>query len=192
MSENNPMVTISDKLSTISDRERVLLVFTAIVVIGVVFWFVFRSVSASLEVKEKSIKDYREALAYITENQATYEMNRKHKEEIRTKLLSADTKIVSKLSSMASNLGFDVTVTPKDAHKMQDDSGAEEQEIEVTFKGVDYKKFVEYIVQIQQLDMPIYMRHLNINRTSNNTSADTKLTVSITLMSYRLKEPNAT
>ncbi len=56
MSENNPMVTISDKLSTISDRERVLLVFTAIVVIGVVFWFVFRSVSTSLEVKENSIK----------------------------------------------------------------------------------------------------------------------------------------
>ena len=192
MSENNPMVTMNDKLNALSDRERVLLVFTAIVVIGVICWFVFHSVSASLEVKEKSIRDYREALTYITENQATYEMNRKQKEEIRNKLLSADTKIVSKLSSMASSLGFDVTVTPKDAHKMQDDSGAEEQEIEVTFKGVDYKKFVEYIVQIQQQDMPIYMRHLNINRTSNNTSADTKLTVTITLMSYRLKEPNAT
>lgn len=192
MSENNLMVAVNDKLSALSDRERFLLVFTAIVVVGVIIWFVVHSVNASLEVKEKAIRDYRTALTYISENQATYEINRKQKEEVRQKLLSADSKIASKLTSMASSLGFDVTVTPKDAHKIQDDSGAEEQEIEVTFKGVEYRKFVEYIVQIQQQGLPIYMRHLNVNRTSNNSTADTKVTVSITLMSYRLKEPNAT
>ena len=179
-------------MSALSDRERFLLVFTAIVVVGVIIWFVVHSVNASLEVKEKAIRDYRTALTYISENQATYDINRKQKEEVRQKLLSADSKIASKLTSMASSLGFDVTVTPKDAHKIQDDSGAEEQEIEVTFKGVEYRKFVEYIVQIQQQGLPIYMRHLNVNRTSNNSTADTKVTVSITLMSYRLKEPNAT
>ena len=110
---------------------------------------------------------------------------------MRQKLIDADTKIVSKLTNMASNLGFDVTVTPKDPKKISDDSGVEEQEIEVTLKNVDYSKFLEYIIQIHQLETPIYMRHLNMNRTSNNSTSDTKMTVSITLMSYRLKEPNA-
>ena len=111
---------------------------------------------------------------------------------MREKLINADSKIVGKLSTMASKLGFDVTVTPKDAHSTSDDSGAEEQEIEVSFKNVEYDKFLEYIIQIHKLDTPIYMRHLSITRTSNNTTSDTKMSVSITLMSYRLKEQNAT
>lgn len=192
MSDHQLMTKITEKWGSVSVLDRSLLVFTVLVVIGVILWFIVRSVNLSIETKEKSIEEYRAILNYITENQTSYELHRKEKDEMRQKLLAADAKIVSKLSSMASNLGFDVTVSPKDPHKTSDDSGAEEQEIEVTFKGVDYHKFIAYIIQIHQLDMPLYMRHLNINRSSNNSTSDTKVTVSITLMSYRLKEQNAT
>ena len=144
---------------------------------------------------EKQIEEtekYREALNCIEENQYVYQLNRAQKEAMRQRLLNADATVVSKLTSMASNLGFDVTVTPKDPHKTSDDSGTEEQEIEVTLKNVDYSKVLEYLIEIHKLDTPIFMRHLNMSRTSALTSNDTKMTVSITLMSYRLKEQNAT
>lgn len=193
MNSEGLMSKVNEAKASISERDRWLLGFTVLVVIGVAIWLaVIQPMNQEMDTKLKAIDEYRAALNYISENQSTYALHRQEKEKMRSKLLSADAKIVSRLSSMASSLGFDVTVSPKDAHKTNDDSGAEEQEIEVTFKGVDYDKFLEYIIQIHKLDMPIYMRHLTVNRTSNNSTADTKLTVSITLMSYRLREQNAT
>ena len=182
---------ISEKWNALQPRERILLAVLPFVLIFLFGGFFFYKINQNIEKQILETEKYRAALNYITDNQLQYQKNKAKKEAMRQKLIDADTKIVSKLTNMASNLGFDVTVTPKDPKKISDDSGVEEQEIEVTLKNVDYSKFLEYIIQIHQLETPIYMRHLNMNRTSNNSTSDTKMTVSITLMSYRLKEPNA-
>ena len=169
-------------------RERILLIATTIIIITLVVFTLFRSMWNTIDAQIAETETYRKNLSYIVENQALYQANRAKKEAMRQRLLNADSKVVNKLTSMASTLGFDVTVTPKHAHKTADDSGTEEQEIEVTLKNVDYYKFIEYLVQIQKLDTPMFMRHINMNRTSALTNSETKMTVSITLMSYRLKE----
>lgn len=184
--------TAAEKWAALQPRERIMLVgMVVVILVGIVFT-VFNMKLKAINSQMAETESYRKALNYIADNQALYQQNKAKKEAVRQKLLSADPKVVSKLSSMASNLGFDVTVTPKDAKKTSDDSGAEEQEIEVTLKNVDYDKFLEYLIQLAKIDSPIYMRHINMNRTSTNNGSDTKMTVSITLMSYRLKEQNAT
>ncbi len=189
---DNIQSTVKTKINSLQPREKFLLVGSAIVLVVLVVFTIFHSMNANINKELAETENYRKALNYIAENQALYQRNKAKKEAMRQKLLSADSKVVSKLTSMASALGFDVTVTPKDPKKTSDDSGTEEQEIEVQLKNVDYNKFLEYLVQIYKLDTPIYMRHINMNRTSNNSGSDTKMTVSITLMSYRLKEQNAT
>ncbi len=184
--------TIAEKWGALQPRERYMLVgMVAVILVGIIFT-IFNMKLKAIDAQLAETESYRKALNYIVDNQALYQQNKAKKEAMRQKLLSADPKVVAKLSSMASNLGFDVTVTPKDAKKTSDDSGTEEQEIEVQLKNVDYNKFLEYLVQLAKIDSPIYMRHINMNRTSNNSGSDTKMTVSITLMSYRLKEQNAT
>ena len=180
-----------DKWNNLQPRERTLLILTPIILFMLIVGFIFYNMNKKIEAQITETEKYREALNYVADNQLQYQQNKAKKEAIRQKLIEADAKIVSKLTNMASNLGFDVTVTLKDPKKVSDDSGVEEQEIEVTLKNVEYSKFLEYIIQIHQLDTPIYMRHLNMTRTSNNSTSDTKMTVSITLMSYRLKETNA-
>lgn len=187
----NAQAALSEKWNALQPRERLMLAVLPFVLSLVFGGFFFYKINQNIEKQILETEKYRAALNYITDNQLQYQKNKAKKEAMRQKLIDADTKIVSKLTNMASNLGFDVTVTPKDPKKISDDSGVEEQEIEVTLKNVDYSKFLEYIIQIHQLETPIYMRHLNMNRTSNNSTSDTKMTVSITLMSYRLKEPNA-
>ena len=184
--------TIAEKWGALQPRERIMLVGMVVVILVGVIFTVFNMKMKAIDAQIAETENYRKALNYIADNQALYQQNKAKKEAVRQKLISADPKVVSKLSSMASNLGFDVTVTPKDAKKTSDDSGAEEQEIEVTLKNVDYDKFLEYLVQLAKIDSPIYMRHINMSRTSNNSGSETKMTVSITLMSYRLKEQNAT
>ncbi len=188
----NIQSTIKTKINSLQPREKILLLGSVVVLVVLVVFTIFHSMNANINKELAETENYRKALNYIAENQALYQRNMAKKEAMRQKLLSADSKVVSKLTSMASALGFDVTVTPKDPKKTSDDSGTEEQEIEVQLKNVDYNKFLEYLVQIYKLDTPIYMRHINMNRTSNNSGSDTKMTVSITLMSYRLKEQNAT
>ncbi|MBQ9816788.1 MAG: type II secretion system protein M [Proteobacteria bacterium] len=189
---DNIQSTAKTKINSLQPREKFLLVGSAIVLVVMIVFTIFHSMNVNINKELAETENYRKALNYIAENQALYQRNKAKKEAMRQKLLSADSKVVSKLTSMASALGFDVTVTPKDPKKTSDDSGTEEQEIEVQLKNVDYNKFLEYLVQIYKLDTPIYMRHINMNRTSNNSGSDTKMTVSITLMSYRLKEQNAT
>lgn len=177
-----------ERWGALQPRERVMLVATvAVICVGVIF-LLFSMKLREIDAQVAQAENYRKSLAYISENQALYQQNKAKKEAIRQKLLAADPKVVSKLSSMASSLGFDVIVTSKDAKKTSDDSGAEEMEIEVQLKNVDYSKFLEYLVQLAKIDSPIYMRHINMNRTSSAGGAETKMTVSITLMSYRLKE----
>ena len=188
----NIQSTVKTKINSLQPREKFLLLGSAVVLVVMVVFTIFHSMNANINKELAETENYRKALNYIAENQALYQHNKAKKEAMRQKLLAADSKVVSKLTSMASALGFDVTVTPKDPKKTSDDSGTEEQEIEVQLKNVDYNKFLEYLVQIYKLDTPIYMRHINMNRTSNNSGSDTKMTVSITLMSYRLKEQNAT
>ncbi|MCL2326003.1 MAG: type II secretion system protein M [Proteobacteria bacterium] len=174
-------------------RERAFFVGAVAVVMILVGYTIVNTALTNIEKTVNATKEFRRALDFVADNQAVYIQNRKAKAEMREKLLSADTRIATKLSAMASALGFEVTVTPKDPHKTSDDSGAEAQEIEIQLKNVDYNKFLEYIVQINNLDTPIYIRHLNMNRTSNNSGTETKMTVSLTLISYRLREqPNAT
>ena len=192
MNDLNRKDSLMEKWAAVTTKDKVLLVLMIAIIIGVGVYFLFTFMNKSMEQKMRETEEYRQALTYIAENQTTYAKNREEKAAMREKLINADSKIVGKLSTMASKLGFDVTVTPKEAHSTSDDSGAEEQEIEVSFKNVEYDKFLEYIIQIHKLDTPIYMRHLSITRTSNNTTSDTKMSVSITLMSYRLKEQNAT
>ncbi len=180
-----------EKWEALTPRDQKLLigfVFCIIVaIIGGIFWFSNKTTTRLAAESEQ----YRKALNYIAENQLAYQKNRAEQEAIRQKLLKADSKVSNKLTTMASDLGInDVNVTPKDPKKLGDDSGGEETEIEIQIKTVDYAKLLEYLVQIHKLDTPIYMRHLNLGRTSNNSSSDTKMTASITLISYRLKEPN--
>lgn len=182
----------SEKWNALQPRERFMIVFAAIALIGMFMYAVISVAYQNIQTKKDEIESFRKSLNYIVENQDTYRQNMAKKEAMKQKLINADTKIASKLTSMASAIGFDVTVTPKDAHKTSDDSGAEETEIEVTLKNVEYAKFIEYLVQIHKLDTPIYMQHINMNRTSNLSNSDTKMTVSITLISYRLKEQNET
>lgn len=177
----------SEKWNAFPPETKRLIVIAALVLCVLVVYTVFNSVNKKIDTQLAETEKYRAALNYIADNQAAYKINSEKKAAMRDKLLSADSKVVSKLTSMASSLGFDVTVTPKDPHKLSDDFGAEEQEIEVTLKNVDYTKFIEYLVQIDNLETPIYMRHLNMTRTGVST-AETKMTGSITLISLRLKE----
>lgn len=183
---------ITAQWQAMQPREKALLAIAVTVILILAVFTIFNTMHKKIDAQIAETDNYRKALNYIADNQALYQANRNKKEAMRQKLLNADTKVVNKLTSMASALGFDVTVTPKDPHKTSDDSGAEEQEIEVTLKNVNYADFIEYLVQIHKLDTPMFMRHLNMNRTSALSSSDTKMTVSITLMSYRLKEQNAT
>lgn len=177
----------SEKWNAFPPETKRLIVIAALVLCVLIVYTVFNSVNKKIDTQLAETEKYRAALNYIADNQAAYKINSEKKTAMREKLLSADSKVVSKLTSMASSLGFDVTVTPKDPHKLSDDFGAEEQEIEVTLKNVDYTKFIEYLVQIDNLETPIYMRHLNMTRTGVST-AETKMTGSITLISLRLKE----
>ena len=184
--------SVQESWNELPAQKRILFLVGGFVVVILIVFTVFNTINKRIEKQIDETDKYREALDCIAENQYVYQLNRAQKEAMRQRLLNADAKVVSKLTSMASNLGFDVTVTPKDPHKTSDDSGTEEQEIEVTLKNVDYAKVLEYLIEIHKLDTPIFMRHLNMSRTSALTSNDTKMTVSITLMSYRLKEQNAT
>ena len=184
--------SMAEKWEGLKPRERVLIVGSIVVISIMIIFTIFNFKNNAIKAQIAETEGYRKSLAYIAENQALYKQNMARKAAMKQMLLDADAKVVAKLSSMASNLGFDVTVTPKDAKKTSDDSGAEEQEIEVTLKGVDYDKFLEYLVELEKLETPIYMRHINMNRTSSNSGSETKMTVSITLISYRLKEQNAT
>ena len=177
----------SEKWNAFPPETKRLIVIAALVLCVLIVYTVFNAINKKIDTQLAETEKYRAALNYIAENQTAYKINSEKKAAMREKLLSADSKVASKLTSMASSLGFDVTVTPKDPHKLSDDFGAEEQEIEVTLKNVDYTKFIEYLVQIDNLETPIYMRHLNMTRTGVST-AETKMTGSITLISLRLKE----
>lgn len=181
--------TVSEKVSAMQPRERLMIGGALLVLVGMIIFTIFHSMFADIETMKKETENYRKSLNYIAENQKSYFENKARADAIREKLQNADAKIANKITSIASNLGFDVTVTPKDAKKV-DDSTAEEQEIEVTLKNVDYNKFLEFIIQVSKLESPVYMRHINMNRTSNNSGPDTKMTVSISLISYRIKEGN--
>jgi type II secretory pathway component PulM len=183
---------ISEKWNGLQSRERIMLVGMVIALSLMGGYIPVSMAYQKLEQQQAEIDEFRKSLDYLADNQSMYQQNMAKKEAMRKKLINADSKIASKLTSMASSIGFDVTVTPKDPHKTSDDSGAEEQEIEVTLKNVEYAKFLEYLVQIHKLETPIFMRHINMNRTSNLSNSDTKMTVSITLISYRLKEQNET
>ena len=199
MTVNNPefldkiQTTIPEKWNSLQPRERVMIVGAAIVIaIGVIFT-VFNTIHKNIETQIAETENYRKALNYIADNQALYLQNKAKTEAIRTKLLEADAKVVSTLTSMASEHGFEgVTVTPKDVKKTSDDSGVEEQEIVINLQNVDYTKVLEYLVQIENLETPIYMRHINMKPTNKSSSA-TRMTVNITLISYRIKkDKNAT
>lgn len=167
-------------------QQTIILVFAVVVPILIVVGFMYLT-SQTVQKIQAETNQFRNSLAYVAENQATYTANVKKREENKAKLIAADPKIANKLTSMASSLGFDVKVSSSAAKKIED-SGVDEQEITVTFQSVDYDKFLDYIIQIHKLDTPIYMRHLQMSRASNNTSEDTKMSVTIALMSYRLKE----
>ncbi len=198
VSVNKPQALIAfeekaaEKYNALQPRERALMIGAAIAIVIMAVFMLFNASFKKMEAQTAETENYRKALNYLADNRLSYQADRAKKEAMRQKLIDADSKVVSKLTTMASSLGFDVTVTPKDPHKTSDDSGAEEQEIEVTLKNVEYGKFIEYLVQIHKLETPIYVRHLNMNRTSALSNEDTRMTVSITLMSYRLKEQNAT
>ena len=181
---------LKEKWETVTPRDKILLVgliaFILVACIGFKFFLMIREVDALAAESEK----YRKSLNYIAENQVTYQKNKAELDVARSQLIAADAKISSKLNSMGSALGIDVNVSPKDARKIDEESGVEETEIELQIKNVDYTKLLEYLIQIHKLDTPIYMRHINMSRTSNINSSETKMTASITLISYRIKESN--
>ena len=179
--------SLAEKWDTLQPREKVMLVGLIFALLGMALYVVFSTMHKNIEKQIAETENYRTALNYIADNQAIYLQNTAEKEAMKQRLLKADSKIASKLTSMASSLGFDVTVTPKDSRKTSDDSGAEEQEIDITVKNVDYYKFLEYLVQIHKLEMPIFMRHINMQRSNTNNN-ETKMTGTITLISYRLKK----
>ena len=183
---------ISDSWEEMPSQRRLLVIVALVVLLILGVFTIFNSLNKKIDKQIAETENYRKALNYLADNQYTYQYNRAQKEAMRQRLLSADAKVVSKLTSIASNLGFDVTVNPKDPHKTSDDSGAEEQEIEISLSNVDYAKVIEYIIEIHKLDTPIFMRNLKLDRTSALTVSDTKMKVTITLLSYRLKEQNAT
>ena len=184
---------VGEKWGALQNRERIMLVGAVVAIICMVLFVVFNSMYKSIEKMQTETQNYRKSLVYIAENQAQYKLNQAKADSMRSDLENADSKISNKLTSMASSLGFsDVSVTPKDGRKVDDVSGVEETEIDVTLKNVDYTKVLEYLVEIQKLGSTIYMRQINMTRTSSQNSSDTKMSVTITLMSYRLKEQNAT
>ncbi|MFA5624299.1 MAG: hypothetical protein WC966_04505 [Bradymonadales bacterium] len=168
----------------------VVLLAIVVFVLALIFTGV-RSYTSSISDKKRQIDEYRDALEYLENNQADYVRNKAAKESMRERLLNADTKIVSKLTSLASGLGFDVSVTPKDPLKTADDSGAESQEISITVRNVEYTKLLEYLIEIDKLHTPIFLRKILFTRTGNNATSDTQMAAEITLISYRLKEENA-
>ncbi|MBR4984866.1 MAG: type II secretion system protein M [Proteobacteria bacterium] len=190
---SNITSAVGEKWTGLQPRERIFIVGAVIALFCMVLFTVFHSMYNDITKKAAETENYRKSLNYIAENQAQYKLNQARSNAMRETLEKADSKISNKLSSIASNLGFsDVSVTPKDSRRTSDDSGAEETEIDVSLKNVDYTKVLEYLVEIQKLDSPIYMRQINMTRTSSANSSDTKMSVTITLMSYRLKEQNAT
>lgn len=182
----------AEKIGSLQPRELVLLCVAGVVIVSLLVFTVFNMKFQKIESQIAQTEDYRKALNYISDNQSMYKVNRAKKEATRQRLINADTKVVNKLTSMASSLGFDVTVVPKDPHKTSDESGAEEQEIEVEMRNVEYSKYLEYLIQIHKLDTPVYMWHLKMKRSGPLSDSATKMSGTITLMSYRLKEQNAT
>lgn len=182
----------AEKIGSLQLRELVLLCAAGVVIVSLLVFTVFNMKFQKIESQIAQTEGYRKALNYIADNQGMYKVNRAKKEATRQRLLNADTKVVNKLTTMASSLGFDVTVVPKDPHKTSDESGAEEQEIEVEMRNVEYGKYLEYLIQIHKLDTPVYMWHLKMKRSGSLSDSATKMSGTITLMSYRLKEQNAT
>ena len=182
----------ADSWEQMPSSKRLLIVVGLVVILILGVYTVFNSVNQKLNKTISETENYRKSLNYIAENQYLYKLNHAKKEAMRQKLIAADPKVVSKLTSIASGLGFDVSVSPSDPHKTNDDSGTEEQEIVVSLKNVEYGKVMQYLIEISRLDTPIYMRQLNLTRNSALTSSDTKMNVTVTLLSYRLKEQNAT
>ncbi len=187
------MDNIKEMWMGLQPRERVMLSamlgvfsFLAIFIVSVV-------VSSSFDARAEEIEKYREALYYLEDNQGDYLDNKVEKETLREELRSNDLSVSSYLSQTAADLGFDVAVNPKDAHKAASDdtSGAEEQEFEVTIKTVDRDQLLEYIWAIAQTDAPIFVRRLNMRRSRGRRGADmteTPLTASLTVVSFRLKD----
>lgn len=191
---NNLLEILQNFWTKLSMRERILMLVTATAVLSIIIYIALGSMIRNIDAKSSENENYRTAIALINDSQEEYAKNKAMMNAMRERLISADTKVVSKLTNMAGSLGFDVSVTPKDPHKTSDDSGAEEQEIEITIRSVEFSKLLEYLIQIQRLDTPIYMRHINMTRTSSietDQNSTTQMTATITLISYRLKEENA-
>jgi len=182
---------LMEKVDNLSLRDVVVIIGVGVAILFAILFFVFRSVNSSIDRSMKESTEYRKALLYVAENREEYQKNTKQKEEVRQMLLAADSKIDSKITALASNLDLDFQSNTHDAKKIDEESGAEETEIELTFKNVDYKKFIEYLVEVHKLEAPIYLHYMKIERNGNSNNPDTKVTVTLKFMSYRLKEQNA-
>ncbi len=183
--------SLMEKIENLTLRDVLVMIGFGVVVLFAVLFFTFRSVNASIDRSMKESNEFRKALEYISETRTEYQLNTKQKEDIRKKLLAADSKIDSKITALASNLDIDFQSNTHDARKIDEESGAEEIEIELTFKNVDYKKFMEYLVEVHKIDAPIYLHYLKIDRNGSAQTSETKVKVTLKFMSYRLKEQNA-
>ena len=171
-------------------RERVML-GTMLIVFAVLGLFVVSVViKSSFDKTRQEIESYREALTLIEDNRDAYIQDKVEKDKLKEELLNNDLKVSNFLFVKASELGFDVNVNPKDPHRLEDDPSIEEQEIEITIKTVERDALLQYLWSISHSKAPIYIRRLDIRRTrggSGTTAADTPLSASLSIVSYRLK-----
>ena len=180
------------KWQALQPRERLMLIAMAAVFFALALFMVSVAIRDGFATRAAQIESYREALVYLEDNQSRYLKDRMATEAMRERLLRADPKVVNSFTVMASELGFDVTVTPKDAHRASatDESGAEEQEIEIVIRSVEHNVLLEYLWRISRSNAPIYIRRLDIRQAGArmNNPSETMLTASLTVVSYRLKE----
>ena len=140
MSKPRALEVIEDKVTTVTGqlepRERALLVAAIIIIVVACVFTAFNFIYKSIDAQIAETEGYRRSLNFIADNQSTYLANRAKKDAMRQRLLNADSKVVNKLTSMASSLGFDVTVTPKDTVEIQGEVDKDWNSVEIDVKQI--------------------------------------------------------
>jgi len=184
--------TVKSKWMELQSRERVMLSAMFFVLFFLGLFVIYVLVSQSFEAGAAEIEQYRDALYYLEDHQGPYAKDKAEKAQLEDRLRNNDLMVGHYLSQTAEGLGFDVSVKPKDPRKAStaDTSGAEEQEFELTIKSVQRDPLINYLYDIAKNQAPIIIRRMNIRRTraTGNGPDDTPLTVSMTVVSFKLKD----
>lgn len=184
--------TLKEKWEGLTDRERVLLSAMGGVMAFLLVFVIIVTITRSFDERQAEIEQYRQGLYYLEDNLAGYAEDKREKDKLRDKLLNNDMAVGDFLRRTASGVGIPaIDVSPGEERDAATDGGggALVTEYEVTIKTVERDNLLEFLWKIDQLDAPVYIRRLAVrrNRGGQATGPDTPLTVSMTVVSYKIE-----